>query len=262
MFVKNFVIDLKGKKLWIIIGLALITSITLIILSFVQVSKGSNGISFDNLFSMLSKENIFNMSSYYSECEATVLSNKNRNVYNFNEWYQKNKSGNETFRFEFLNNGTPSTTYIFKDNILQVKNIDQISVYSIEQYLIQKTNLFSTVTFIDMYNKIENGIKDKTTKDEVSKCFKIENKSDDSKIYLTILFSKENIRKSYLEMCKMLDGLLSQGMNVERVELVLDKKTNTPNLLNVYDDKDKIWLAITYKTFKINAEIDEKIFAF
>ncbi|MNP87530.1 hypothetical protein D3C76_1884840 [compost metagenome] len=52
------------------------------------------------------------------------------------------------------------------------------------------------------------------------------------------------------------------GMDIESLELVLDKKTNIPLELNIRNEKDKIWAAITYKVFNINEKIDEKVFAF
>ena len=247
--------NVKSKRLWLIVGSALIVSLFLIFSVFYSLnSNSSNGMNFENLFEMLSKNELFNLSGYYSTAEITVISNKNRNVYSVEEWYQKlNNTNQEKIKFSIENGDNSLTTYLFKDNTLQVKNTNQIGVYNLNEYVLKKTNLMSFSTFLSIYDDA------KKYKD---KYFDIEETEDDGRACLKITFKNLESIKNEKDLYQKYSEIFDNGIKLKSIEAIIDKKKNIPIALNVYDNKNKIWIDIDYKGFELNPKFDEKVFDF
>lgn len=247
--------NIKSKRLWVIIGGALVVSIFLILSVLYSLNKcSSNGMNFENLFDMLSKNELFNLSGYYSNAEITVVSNKNKNVYNVEEWYQKaDHTNQEIFKFNIQNSDNSLTTYLFKNNTLQIKNTNQISMYNINEYIFKKTNLMSFATFLSIYEDSEK-YKDKY--------FDIEETEDDNRACLKVTFKNLESIKDDKELYEKYIDIFNSGVKLKTIEAIIDKKKNIPLALNVYDNKNKIWIDIDYKGFTLNPKFDEKTFDF
>lgn len=253
MRINSFLINFKSKKLWYIMSLAIFVSFFLIFTVISLLSKTPNGMKFENLFEMLSKNELFNLKSYHSNAEITVISNKNRNVYNIDEWYQKSEDGKEMFRFDIKNSDGSITTYIFKDNTLQVKNTGQLATYILNDYVVKKTNLTSFMTFISIYDD---------AKEYKDKFFKVEEIEDDDKLCLKVIFSNINDMKQDQVLYQKYQDIFDSGIKLKKMELIIDKQKNLPVVLNIYDSKDKILIDIDYKAFEVNPKIEQKVFDF
>lgn len=254
MQIKNFVLFKNGKKLWIVIAIGLFIALSLIVYAIIQVAKNSNGISFNNLANILSQNELYDLTSYYSESSVTVISNKNRNTYNINEWYKKINNENEYFKFDILNNIDSSTTsYVFKDNTLKVKNTNQSSEFVLDNYSIRKNNILSFATFLALYSDSKN---------LNCKYVKIEENEDDNNITTKLIFNFSGNDYQSNEFYNKYKDILDGGIKISSIELILDKKNNIPKSLNAYDSKGKVWIDLDYKIFKTNEKFDDKIFDF
>lgn len=260
MFVKNIVVKFSQKRLWVIIASAVLVAIVLITISIIAVSSVARNRykdGYQSIVEALNKENVFNATSYYTEYEATTISNKNRNVYVVKEWFTKKDENNLWFKFEMTNSLNQTIVYIIKDNTLTVKNYDQINVYVINNYMTKTTNLMSIYTFVSLYKSLEEQINIGTP----SNLFVINNSVDDSKIHLNIEFELNNALEERTVIYEKYSDILSYGLDIKNIELQLDKKSNLPNQINIFDSKSNIYLAITYKFFKINEKFEDKVFA-
>ncbi|MCX8074766.1 MAG: hypothetical protein N2749_04170 [Clostridia bacterium] len=260
MLIKNFVLNIKSRKLWIVILMGIVIALGITTYTFIEVSSKDKKAEYLDITKILKKDNVFNMQSYHTEYEVTVLSNKNRSVYNMKEWYTQKKESqkSDSFKFEYLNSENNPTIYILKDNTLQIKNVSELNKYLINDYIVKKENLLSISTFVHLYSKIV----DQINLNKTCKCCWIENKVENEKIYSRIFFTLNNAKAIDCDICKEYSAILSAGLSVYTIELVIDKKTEIPIELNIYSDKSKIWMAVTYKSFNINPKFDEKVFSF
>ncbi len=265
MYIKNIMFSLKSKKIWIVIILAVIVAAILICYTtFCVVNNVKNKEylnEYSSIISSLGKENIFNATSYEAEYELTVISNKNRNVYNVKEWYlnkSQDKNTNEYFKYILSGSSNEEAIYLIKDNTLTIKNYNQIGEYKLENYIGYNTNLMSIKTFVDLYKNIENEI---VNNNSVC-CFKTSSKLNEDNICLYIQFLNNAKIDESCNLCEKYKDILKYGLNIDSIELILDFKTKIPISINIYDKNMNIIMSITYKSFVLNNQKDEKVFAF
>lgn len=245
MLIKTFNID-KSKRLWIVILTAVCIAALLILISFVYIynhKQTDNGI--------INKDENFNLSNYYAQYNLTTFSNKNQNTYCINEWYF-NDNSDEKFRFDFENDSKEKITYILSNNMLKITSDKQISSINIENYGIYKKNLFSVSTFFNIYNEVLNEGKDNI--------FKLESKIIDNKSYYIISVDKTGINNND-DYFKEYEFLLRDGLNICKLELVIDNSKNTPEEYYIFNNDDEVIIGIKYTKFDIIDKFDEKIFA-
>ncbi|MEG2348046.1 MAG: hypothetical protein RSB67_00170 [Clostridia bacterium] len=246
MYVKNIKISInKDKRLWIVMGVALLVAIILIIYTVYKIHIENDLNS--NIFN--DKENIFNINSYKCEYDLTLKSNKNTNTYKILEYYDCNDSLNEKFRFEINNDFGDKIMYILSNNSLKITAKNQINEMILNEYTIKKNNLVSFSTFISLYNDIvENN----------DKCFLIQIEQIDNQLIYRITFNQFNEES---DICKKYDFLSFNQINFSKIELIVNKNNNLPLQYTIYDKNEEMFLDIIYNNFKINTHFDEKLFA-
>lgn len=229
----------KNKRLWLLILTALTVAAILIFItiSFLFHTDGTNNISTSNNFS-----DFFNLKSYKYGCNATIISNKTRNTYYFEEEYL-NKNQKESFHFKMKNDNDYEIDYIIENNNLHIKSNKEINEYTLSNYVVKKTNLLSISTFISIYNDVNSYIKENENNDDI----KIEiEESSDSIIYSVILNNYN------LEVLNKYKDILNDGISVKKLQLIFSKKENKPIKYLVFDNNDLAYIDINYSFFDIN----------
>lgn len=141
-------------------------------------------------------------------------------------------------------------SYIISNNTLCLKNDNQIENINMENYDVKKKNLISIATFFDIYNKVFYNIKTDN--------IKIESKTvNDNNIYSIIFYDKDDEDSYENQYIDILRG----GMQIHKLELVVDNDTKLPIEFLVYNKKNEIFIEIKYDKFDIINNFDEKIFA-
>lgn len=242
MLIKAFNID-KSKRLWVVILVAVCIAVLLIVISFVCIYGGNKG-SFNN------KDEIFNLKGYYAEYDLTTFSNKNQNTYYIKEWYL-NDNSNEKFRFDFKDDNNDEISYVLSDNMLRISSNTQLSKFNIEDYAINKKNLLSISTFSNICNNILN--------QNSNNLLKLERKTIDNRLHYIMEIDKEKNDDS--EFFNNYDFLFDEGLDIKKIELIVDNSRNIPEEYYVFTDNDKIMLGVKYTKFDIIDKFDEKIFA-
>lgn len=242
MVIKCINLD-KSKRLWIIVIFAVITAIFLILFSFIHIYSKKNSSKSTKDFELS------NIQSYSAKYEMTVISNKNKNEYLVNEWYQ-NKDGNVKYRFDFNIKDSLSMSYIMSDNILKITGKDQLNILNITGYDTINTNLISISTFIELYKNVINN--------SLTKGFKMETKNIDNNTEYTILFDKSKYEES--DINKKYRIFFRVGLNISKIKLIVDNK-NTPLEYFVLSENDETIIYVKYLEFNIKNNFDQKIFA-
>lgn len=242
MLIKTFNID-KSKRLWLVISMAVCIAALLIIISFFYVYGGKKG-------NVGNKDEIFKLKGYYAEYDLTVFSNKNQNTYHMKEWYF-NDNLNEKFRFDFKPNNSDEISYILTDNMLSINSNTQISKFNIDEYSITKRNLTSFSTFISVYNQVLNQNEDNFVK--------LEKKTIDNKLHYIMEINKEKNREN--KLLEEFDFLFDDGLNIKKIELVVDNTKNIPEEYYIFTYDNKIMFGIKYIKFDIIDKFDDKTFA-
>lgn len=236
MFISTINID-KSKRLWIVILLALIIAISLIIISFLYIYLKKD-IEID-------KTSLFNIKGYHAEYELVVFSNKNQNSYYIKEWYL-NDNENESFKLEFENESKEKVTYFLTKNTLNISSDMQLSSFNLDSYNIDKKNLISISTFLELYGKV-------LSVSEENK-IKIENKNIDNTKHYIIHIDKAN-NQNVSQIFAEYEDILSDGLNISKIELVVNDK-NKPIEYYVFDDKQNVIIGIKYTKFDIINKFD------
>ena len=206
-------------------------AILLIAFSFYYVFKAGNECK-SILEYTSSEENLENLKEYYLEYELIVYGNKTVNKYNYKESYKKEDDLNEYFRFEVENNDFGNVVYEITNNSLKISSNSQISLFNLENYNVTKTNLYSVITFLNMYFDLKDN-SDITCVTEY-----------DDYIIFSINFDKnldsENINPNY----KLL--LNNNGINISKLELYVSKKDYNLKRYIGYTNLDKACFEINY----------------
>jgi len=236
--IRNF---LQNKLTLIIFSLISILIILSIVIYTLAVRTNIlRGTIIDDIIGKIGeKDSIFNMHSYYTEFEITVISNKNTNTYTMKEWYKKDIGTKQ----EYLDSESSKVDIITTKDKTIIKNENQKNILKIDPYLTSYTNILSINTFLDIYNKST----------EQSCCFTAASYEKANNINMII----DNICKNTGE-CKC--EYMNIVKNVSKVELKLDKNTGLPLTYIVYDNDKKECISIVYNKFDINQNIDNKIF--
>lgn len=232
-----FFIFSKEKRLVRIMLLALIIAWILISVSFyliiIKKEKINGGMNQD----------LFKTTKYYCEYTMNVFSNKNQNLYKINEMYLC--MDGDYIRMDFVE-GIPKFSYIITPKSIGIKSEEQISSLILKDYNNKKLNLQSISTFF----YLKNHMTDENIKKE--NCMMTETIQDGNIIY------RININSN----CVMVKEMLGENLNINSLELVVDKKSNLPLEYIVYTDNDKVYLDINYQKFEINSNFDMKVFDF
>lgn len=244
-----FVVNLdKNKRLWIVISFAILVAISLIVITFTSVFTISDEIIKN------SKEDFIDLKSYYTEYELNVYSNKNQNKYYMKEWYSEKSENDYAFRIETNNDGV-NFTYILANNSLSIKSDNQLNYMKLNDYIIDKKNVVSISTFIDLFKRINS--MEKSSKED---CCKIKIEEIDNKVCYGVTLN--NNSDENCNVCSEYKEMTYSGMKISSFELVLDKDSLMPLEYIVYTVDGKTWADIVFIKFDINADFDEKIFAF
>lgn len=246
MYIKSFRLGYRdrGKKLWYIVTFALTMASLLIATSFYLVSNES----FKIKLNIGCESNIFNMDSYYTEYTVKINSNKNSNVYYMKEWHMKKDDNSESFKFETSNELGNTISYIIANNSLKITNSAEKYEYFLSEYIVNKKNLLSISTFIDIYNKVKGGLSD------LSNCCKVESVVQDNVCNYKIIFGENSNNNSEINDYDI--------QNVSNIELIVNQENSLPEHMYVYDKNGNAFIDITYNFFGINSVFEEKLFAF
>lgn len=239
----------KNKRLWIVISIAILIAISLIVITFASVFTISDEIV------KINKEDFINLNSYYAEYELNVYSNKNQNRYYMKEWYNKKSDDDYNFRIETNNDGI-NFTYIIANNSLSIKSDSQLNYMKLNDYIIDRKNVASISTFLELFKRIA----DTNNTDNKGDCCKIKVEEIDNKVNYSIILN--NNSDSNCKICNDYKEITYSGMKISSFELVLDKDSLMPLEYIVYTVDGKTWADIIFTKFDINADFDEKIFAF
>ena len=242
-----YIINLyKNKRLWIVILFAIFVAITLIVITFSSVFTISDEIVKN------SKEDFMDLKSYYTEYELNVYSNKNQNKYFMKEWYMEKSNEEYNFKIETNNDGT-NFSYILANNSLSVKSDNQLNYMKLNDYIIDRKNVASISTFIDIFRKINTAENIEKKED----CCKMKIEEEDNKICYSIMLNNNSDKNC--SICSDYKEITYSGMKISSFELLLDKENLQPL---EYTVDGKTWADIIFTKFDINADFDEKIFAF
>lgn len=237
MKISSFGINIdKSKRLWALIGCALIIAVIFIIISYVHIYSKKN---------MHNDNDLFNISSYYAKYSLNVVSNKNHNSYDIEEWYLK-KDKDEYYRFDFEDEDKNKASYVLGNNTLHITKSDQISGLELENYTSKKSNLISIITFFNIYNEI---VLSKTND------IKVEKKTIDTNTMYTITIEDLN------KLSNEYNYIFSDLMKIHKLEILIDNNMMLPLEYLVFNEKDEIIIQIKYEKFEIMEKIDDKIFA-
>lgn len=178
-------------------------------------------------------ENALNISSYYTEYEATVISNKNINTYFIKEWY-KEGSGNKIEYSDAMKNTVTIITNKGDVHIFSEKNKLDFKTHNIYS----KENVLSLSTYIDLFNKAY-----------MCSCAKNVYENDNKINCVLDLCNKEE--------CMQSDEIKHIGITKFELEIV----NNVPNIFTVYTKNKNKYICIVYNKFESNVNIDETIFS-
>lgn len=250
MYIKSLNLNLSDKgtrKIFIIISSALIIAIFLIIFALNNMINSS---------SKLKKEyNIFSLVDYYLKAQVRVVSNKNSNDYEMEEFYL-NSNEEEKYKMITTNNDGQKIEYIIGNGSLLIKNEGEKSEYMLSNYVVKKDNLLSLSTFIQICNDIllnKNLIN--------SSCVKFETIVADNLVRYKIVFVENNLEMHECEFCDKYRNILKDGINISKMELVYDTLSNKPVQYIVYSSDNEAIIDMQILEFYINNNFDEKIFA-
>ncbi len=242
MKVKGICISIFRKtKLKFIILFGIFIAVLLMIVSFILIFKTGENVIIYN------KSDIFNATSYYTEYKLKVFSNKNQNEYKIKEWYKKE---NEGYKFKFETNNENNINFVYEgDNKnINIYSNEQLNKISFSDIFINKENLISISTFIDVFSKIDRKIEDKEY--DVNKCCKILESHEDGKISYKITF---NINES--KKCDICNRYTS-GMNITQIELIINEETLKPTEYIIYGTNENALYDITYENFDVNVSFE------
>ena len=255
MFIKSLNLNFKDRstrKISAIIIFAIIVAIALILITSISVLSQKDIIREEG-----SKENFFDIKSYHTKFNVKTISNKNTNTYEMEEYYLKDEAGKESFKFTTKNSDGTTIVYTISDGILSIKNEKEKSEYTLSNYLVNKENLLSISTFIELYNDMIEYTKNNSDKNIQS--FKVENINKDDTIRYKITF---NNTKDDCKICKKYEGINNTNIYVQKVELVYNTVLEKPIEYIAYSKDNKAFIDINFINFDRNIKIDKKIFAF
>ncbi len=250
MFIKSLNLNLKDRstlKIIIIIFLALLVATFLILITVINVFKESKIINFEN------EDDFFKLKSYSVKASISIVSNKNTNLYGLEELYYKDKDEKEMHNITTINKDNVKINYIINGSEIYIKNEEEKSDYRLSNYVINKNNLLSVSTFINLYNDVQSNCD--------YNCTKVENIVYDNLIRYKISFNRQNDMNLECPVCSKYKDILNSGINITKLELVYDENKFIPLEYIVYSG-DQAIIDINFTEFDINKEFEEKVFAF
>lgn len=222
---------------------AIITSIFLILFSFIHIYSKKNSSKSVKDFEL------FNIKCYSAKYDMTIISNKNKNEYLVNEWYQ-NINENVKYRFDINSNNSLNMSYIFSDNNLKITGENQLNSLNIRGYDTINNNLISISTFIELYKNVINN--------HIAKGFKIETRNIDNNTEYIMLLDKSKYEEN--DINKKYSTFFRLGLNISQFKLVVNNE-GIPLEYFVLSENDETIIYIKYLEFDIKNKFDEKIFA-
>ena len=183
--------------------------------------------------------NLFEINSYYSEYELTVLSNKNVNTYIIKEWYKEGRQKTQCVIstnniMEIINNG--NSVYISNSNEMSKLILNNLNLGN---------NITSFSTLIEMYNCILN----------------IDNKCNCEMSQ----YEKEDIIQAHISICngKVCEcNICKYFTKAGIIEIIIDinKDEKTRIAFNVYDKNKNVIYSIVYTKFESDIEFEDDMF--
>ena len=218
----NFCVLVKLKrKIILLASVILVTlAITVMIIFTKDINKGNIEFKIDEL-----------LDNYYTSYDMTIISNKNINTYNVQEWHEE---GIRT-KFEYLD---------YMKNVITIET-DNKNCYItnngnnaklIIQNLYNNKNIMSLSTFNYIYALVDGN------------CYCKKNiYSKDKEIIIEIL----------LEMkCNCEASKLANELKISKLELIIVE--SKPKNYIVYDKNKKEYISIVYNMFENNLDKEEK----
>lgn len=242
MKIKGICISIfKKAKLKYIIIFGIMIAIVLMAVSFFLIFKSGSDIK------IYSKYDIFNANSYYAEYKLRVFSNKNQNEYEIKEWYKKE---NEGYKFKFKTQNDNNINFIYEgtDKEINIYSDEQLNKISLSNTIIEKENLISISTFIDMFSILDEKIKNNEF--DTNEYCKITETHEDENICYKILFKENSDKKC--EICRK----YLNGMNIGQIELIINEKTFAPSQYIIYDKSGNAMYDIMYEKFDVNVSFE------
>lgn len=178
-------------------------------------------------------KNTLNISSYYAEYEATVISNKNTNTYFVKEWHKEGSGSRVEYLDAMKNTVTIVTT---KEEVYISSETNKLDFKTKNLY--GKENILSLATYIDVFNK-----------EYTCGCTKNVYEKDGKINCVFDICSKEG--------CMQSEGI--KHMGVTRFELEICN--NLPSIYTVYTQNKNKYVCIVYNKFESNINIDESVFS-
>ena len=241
MFILNVKKILKNKLTIVIFGLiSILVILSILVYTLAMKTNILRGTPIGNIITRIgNNHNVLNMTSYYSEFEITIRSNKNINTYVMKEWYKKDVGT----RQEFIDSSNDKVNILTLPEKTIIKNENQKNIMVIDEYITKYTNLLSINTFLNIYEKYKGK----------ECCF-------DANSYEKV----NNINMILDNTCKMGDNcncdVSAVVKQVSKMELKLDKNTGKPITYIIYSHNKNECISIVYNKFDINANIDENKF--
>ncbi len=258
MLIKKInIISDKSKRLWIEVILAITVAILLIISSFIIVLGVNRNKKNENSESI---EDLFSLYSYYCESNLTIKSNKNMNIYNMTEYYLKD-GDSESIRMDFGKNDN-MMTYIISDGVFKIKSNKELNELIISDgYNLNKKNVISISTFLSLFYNVKKIMDEESTNDEIININVVE---EGTNKHFNILFNKESRgnNKNLNEIFEEYSEMINVTNGIKKIELIVDKNSNVPIQLLVYNNNLDVYIVVEYSKFIINDKIDKKVFDF
>lgn len=232
----------KLQKLWVILFVAFSVAVFLIALSFYFIFSIKDDTS-------NSKCDVFDCKFYHFKSNVTIYGNKNQNSYDIEEYCNLDlRKTRVNMKSQYMN-----YSYISTDNSFYIKSDSQILTMGDESYNNDKINILSLSTFISIYNDVKKS----GGKDESLNMFSIKESQKDNKVIYTITLDSKKTNSN-----NMYSSIINSGMNITKMELIMDKIGNKPEEYIIYSNGDKAYADIIYSEFQINPKFDEKVFSF
>jgi len=173
-----------------------------------------------------------NISSYYAEYDATVISNKNTNTYLVKEWY-KEGVGSKIEYFDYMDNivtviNTPLGLYIGNNG----NKSDMLN-----ENVYERENVLSLATYLNIFNG-----------DITCSCKKSVYKKNEEINLIYSVCNKDN--------CMQSNNLKHMGIT----NFDLNIKDNIPITYTVYTENKKEYACVVYSKFDVNILLEDEIF--
>lgn len=177
-------------------------------------------------------DNIINITTYYTEYDVTVVSNKNVNTYFVKEWYKENIGS----RIEYLDYMKNVVSVITTSSECYISNAAN-KAYILTKNIYGINNILSLATYINIFNS-----------NITCNCSKnIYRKNEEINIVFNVC-NKDN--------CILSEHIRHLGVTSFELMVIY----NMPTIYTIYTGNKKEYASIVYNKFDTNILIEDSIF--